>query len=50
VLLDDSMADVTGLRFVGGTLWADGALAGDAATPELPTGERIVTEPVELIT
>ena len=41
VLLDDSVADVAGLRFVGGTLWADGALAGDAATPELPTGERI---------
>ena len=41
VLLDDSVADVVGLRFVGGTLWADGALAGDAATPKLPTGEPI---------
>jgi Icc-related predicted phosphoesterase len=41
VLLDDGVADVAGLRFVGGTLWADGALAGDAATPELPTGELI---------
>ncbi len=41
MLLDDSVADVAGLRFVGGTLWADGALAGDAATPELPTGEPI---------
>ena len=41
VLLDDGVADLAGLRFVGGTLWADGALAGDAATPELPTGERI---------
>jgi Icc-related predicted phosphoesterase len=41
VLLDDSVAYVAGLGFVGGTLWADGALAGDAATPELPTGEPI---------
>jgi 3',5'-cyclic AMP phosphodiesterase CpdA len=41
MLLDDSVAHVAGLRFVGGTLWADGALAGDAARPALPTGERI---------
>ena len=41
VLLDDGVSDLAGLRFVGGTLWADGVLAGDAATPELPTGERI---------
>lgn len=42
VLLDDSEATVAGVRFVGGTLWADGTLAGTAATPDLPTGERIL--------
>ena len=41
VLLDDGAADVAGLRFVGGTMWADGALAGDEAAPDLPTGELI---------
>ena len=40
-LLDDGMAELAGVRFVGGTLWADGRLAGHEATPDLPTGERI---------
>jgi 3',5'-cyclic AMP phosphodiesterase CpdA len=41
VLLDDEVTELAGLRFVGGTLWADGRLAGAAATPSLATGERI---------
>jgi len=40
-LLDDGVADVAGLRFAGGTLWADGLLAGAAAMPNEPTGELI---------
>jgi Icc-related predicted phosphoesterase len=40
-LLDDDVVELAGLRFAGGTLWADGALAGDDATPDRPTGERI---------
>jgi 3',5'-cyclic AMP phosphodiesterase CpdA len=40
-LLDDGTADIAGLRFVGGTLWADGRLAGPDATPDLPTNEFI---------
>ena len=40
-LLDDSEATVAGLDFVGGTLWADGRLAGRDATPLRETGERI---------
>jgi 3',5'-cyclic AMP phosphodiesterase CpdA len=41
VRLDNDVADVAGLRFVGGTTWAEGALAGDEAAPDLPTGELI---------
>ncbi len=41
VLLDDDIIDVAGVRFAGGTLWADGRLAGAEATPALPTNERI---------
>jgi len=40
-LLDDDAIELAGLRFAGGTLWADGKLAGEEATPDLPTGERI---------
>jgi predicted ATPase/Icc-related predicted phosphoesterase len=40
-LLDDSEAEVAGLSFVGGTLWADGHLAGQDATPLQETGEQI---------
>ena len=40
-LLDDSEAEVAGLSFVGGTLWADGRLAGKDATPLRETGEQI---------
>ena len=39
-LLDDGRAELAGVRFVGGTLWADGRLAGREATPDLPTSER----------
>lgn len=42
LLLDDTSHDLAGLRFVGGTLWGDGQLAGRHATPDLPTGERIM--------
>lgn len=45
VLLDDDVAELAGLRFVGGTLWADGGLAGAAAAPDQPTGERIGVGP-----
>ena len=41
-LLDDSEAAIGELRFVGGTLWGDGRLAGRHATPNVATGERIV--------
>ena len=41
VLLDDDITELAGLRFVGGTLWADGLLAGIDATPDQATGERI---------
>jgi 3',5'-cyclic AMP phosphodiesterase CpdA len=41
VLLDDSETKVAGLRFVGGTLWADGRLGGQDATPLRETGEQI---------
>ena len=40
-LLDDSDAELAGLTFVGGTLWADGRLGGQDAAPGQPTGERI---------
>jgi predicted MPP superfamily phosphohydrolase len=41
ILLDDDVTELAGMRFVGGTLWADGRLAGADATPALATGERI---------
>jgi predicted ATPase/Icc-related predicted phosphoesterase len=41
VLLDDSESEVAGINFVGGTLWADGRLAGPDATPLRETGEQI---------
>ena len=40
-LLDDDAVELAGVRFVGGTLWADGKLAGADAGPDRPTGERI---------
>jgi predicted ATPase/Icc-related predicted phosphoesterase len=45
-LLDDSVAEVAGLSFVGGTLWADGrltggGLTGEDAAPPRETGEQI---------
>ena len=40
-LLDDSEADLAGISFVGGTLWADGRLAGPDTVPGKLTGERI---------
>ena len=40
-LLDDDAVDLAGVRFVGGTLWADSKLAGADAAPDRPTGERI---------
>ena len=43
LLLDDAGVEVSGLRFVGGTLWGDGQLAGRHATPDLPTGEKITS-------
>jgi len=39
--LDDREAEIVGLNFVGGTLWADGHLAGQEATPQRETGEQI---------
>jgi len=39
--LDDSEAQVAGLSFVGGTLWADGRLSGEDAAPHRETGEQI---------
>lgn len=51
ILLDDGAAFVAGLRFAGGTLWADGGLAGAAAAPDRPTGELIrVGTPAQPIT
>ncbi len=44
-LLDDNEAEVAGLSFVGGTLWADGHLAGQDAAPLRETGERINVAP-----
>jgi predicted ATPase/Icc-related predicted phosphoesterase len=41
VLLDDSEAEVAGISFVGGTLWADGRLCGQDTTPLRETGEQI---------
>lgn len=40
-LLDDDGAELAGLRFVGGTLWGDCALAGPDAAPDVPSGELI---------
>lgn len=40
-LLDDSTATVSGIRLVGGTLWADGLLAGRDAMPARATGEPV---------
>ena len=40
-LLDDDEVELAGVRFVGGTLWADGKLAGAHAAPDRPTGEHI---------
>jgi Icc-related predicted phosphoesterase len=41
VLLEDTITELAGLRFVGGTLWADGALAGPNAKLSLATEELI---------
>ncbi len=41
VLLDDAVAVCAGVRFVGGTLWTDGGLAGPAWQPGQATGEPI---------
>ena len=41
MLLDDDVVELAGVRFAGGTLWADGLLAGATATPDQPTGEQI---------
>ena len=43
-LLDDDEAACAGVRFVGGTLWADGELAGKARAPRLVTGEQIYVD------
>ncbi len=40
-LLDDNAVDLEGVRFLGGTLWADGQLSAISAKPEVPTGEMI---------
>jgi Icc-related predicted phosphoesterase len=40
-LLDGNAVDLAGVRFLGGTLWADGRLSGIDATPDQETGERI---------
>ena len=40
-MLDNGEAEVAGVRFVGGTLWADGKLGGLEATPAVRTGEQI---------
>lgn len=41
-LLDDGEAELAGIGFVGGTLWADGRLSGAAAAAGTPTGEPIL--------
>ncbi len=41
VLLDDTEATLAGVRFVGGTLWADGRLGGQDAAPGQVTGELV---------
>lgn len=41
-LLDDGEAVVAGVRFVGGTLWADGRLGGQDGAPGQPTGEGVL--------
>ena len=41
VLLDDAEATLAGVRFVGGTLWADGRLGGQDAFPGQATGELV---------
>ncbi len=40
-LLDNAEATLAGVRFVGGTLWADGRLGGQDATPDQATGELV---------
>lgn len=40
-LLDDDEATLAGVRFVGGTLWADGRLGGQNGTPKQTTGEQV---------
>ena len=41
VMLDDGEAELAGVRFIGGTLWADGQLGGQDATPGMTTGEQV---------
>ncbi len=41
VLLDDGEATLAGVRFVGGTLWADGRLGGQDGAPGQATGEQV---------
>ena len=43
-LLDDDEAECAGVRFVGGTLWADGELAGKERAPRRATGEQIYVD------
>ena len=43
-LLDDGAAELAGVRFAGGTLWADGELAGADAMQDRPTGEHILVQ------
>ena len=40
-LLDDVEATLAGVRFVGGTLWADGRLGGQDTAPGQATGEMV---------
>jgi predicted ATPase/Icc-related predicted phosphoesterase len=40
-LLDDREVELAGISFVGGTLWADGRLSGEAAAPDRETGEPV---------
>ncbi len=44
-LLDDSEAELAGIHFVGGTLWADGRLGGSNTEPTQETGEQIRVGP-----
>ena len=39
--LDGNAVELAGVRFLGGTLWADGRLSGIDATPDQATGDRI---------